>query len=67
MTFEQIIERANAAAPNAKFHVFIEYADGRRGYAKSFTDFDAANRFYRSQDHAGNEPLMYDRDGNDVD
>lgn len=61
MTFEQILERANATASH-KYHVFGEYSDGKRGYFQSFDTLDKARKRARGI----NGGIVYDREGNDI-
>lgn len=67
MTFEQILARANEVKPNAQYHFWVEYADGRRGYAKSVETRKNAVAVNAMFERAGMGPTCYDRNGNDVD
>jgi hypothetical protein len=66
MTFEQILARANEVNPNAKFHFWVEYSDGKRGYAKSVETYGLAVAVNARYENAGMSPICYDRDGIDV-
>lgn len=67
LSFDEIIARANAANPNAKAHVFIEYADRKRGYFKSFPTVEAALRFQNSDEGERLSAQAYGKNGEDVD
>lgn len=66
MTFEQILARANEVNPNALFHIWVEYADGKRGYGKSCTSTATKDAAVRTYEKAGMSPIVYDRNGGDV-
>lgn len=67
MTFEQILARANEVNPNAQFHFWVEYADGKRGYAKSVESHGLAVTVNARYESANMSPTCYDRNGIDVD
>lgn len=62
MTFEQTIAAANRV-PSFNFHIFTEFADGRRGYYASRELKGEAQRLARKLDGL---PIIYDREGNEV-
>lgn len=62
MTFEEIIARANQL-PHGNFHIWVEYPDGRRGYYTSRKTLADARAFAVML----RDPMIYDRDGNDID
>lgn len=67
LSFEEIIERANKNQPLSQAHVFIEYADNKRGYFKSFYHVDAALRFCNSHEGRQLAAQAYGKNGEDID
>lgn len=66
LSFDEIIARANAANPTAKAHVFIEYADRKRGYFRSYPTLKAALRYCNSREGERLSAQAYGKNGEDV-
>jgi hypothetical protein len=41
------LKQANDARPDAAFHVFVQYSDGRLGHRRSYASLDSALRIAR--------------------
>lgn len=64
LTFGQILARANEASPSKEAHIWIDYADGKRGYAFSLPTRDKALRYMNTVEGEQLGATAYDREGN---
>jgi hypothetical protein len=62
LTFDQIIALMNQRLPDARYHIWQEYSDGKTGYSTSRKTLAHARSVARKLPGA----TIYDRNGEDV-